>query len=152
MLPCSVIRAMNPFATPISTSPWCPSSCHVALDAFWIRGVPIWCIFILPPWVRGHGPPPADSACPPLRRCIIALQGSNGGCGKSSVGHWVRTQGLLVFRIIFARNCCNMNDSSTPNGYGLFPTALTWPRSEEHTSELQSRGHLVCRLLLEKKK
>src|SRR5207253_11368836 len=37
-------------------------------------------------------------------------------------------------------------------------TALpTWKpsptvRSEEHTSELQSRGHLVCRLLLEKKK
>src|SRR5690625_3489621 len=25
---------------------------------------------------------------------------------------------------------------------------LGWPRSEEHTSELQSRGHLVCRLLL----
>src|SRR5437870_8255604 len=25
-------------------------------------------------------------------------------------------------------------------------------RSEEHTSELQSRGHIVCRLLLEKKK
>src|SRR5690554_7327687 len=28
----------------------------------------------------------------------------------------------------------------------------TIPRSEEHTSELQSRPHLVCRLLLEKKK
>src|SRR2546422_4205618 len=27
-----------------------------------------------------------------------------------------------------------------------------FPRSEEHTSELQSRLHLVCRLLLEKKK
>src|SRR5437870_6734026 len=27
-----------------------------------------------------------------------------------------------------------------------------YERSEEHTSELQSRGHLVCRLLLEKKK
>src|SRR5439155_16540914 len=30
---------------------------------------------------------------------------------------------------------------------------LAWnrmPRSEEHTSELQSRGHLVCRLLLDK--
>src|SRR6266481_9747379 len=26
-----------------------------------------------------------------------------------------------------------------------------WPRSEEHTSELQSQFHLVCRLLLEKK-
>src|SRR5687768_18213120 len=30
--------------------------------------------------------------------------------------------------------------------------AATLPRSEEHTSELQSRLHLVCRLLLEKKK
>src|SRR3712207_8342970 len=33
--------------------------------------------------------------------------------------------------------------------------ALLWfwaPRSEEHTSELQSRQYLVCRLLLEKKK
>src|SRR5215510_15814691 len=37
------------------------------------------------------------------------------------------------------------------------PTVIAAPspqrrRSEEHTSELQSRGHLVCRLLLEKKK
>src|SRR5690625_1331698 len=31
-------------------------------------------------------------------------------------------------------------------------TNVTDARSEEHTSELQSRGHLVCRLLLEKKK
>src|SRR3989442_2321710 len=30
--------------------------------------------------------------------------------------------------------------------------AADWGRSEEHTSELQSRPHLVCRLLLEKKK
>src|SRR3989442_11203337 len=30
--------------------------------------------------------------------------------------------------------------------------AQGWARSEEHTSELQSRPHLVCRLLLEKKK
>src|SRR5690554_2988011 len=32
------------------------------------------------------------------------------------------------------------------------PLPLWLPRSEEHTSELQSRPHLVCRLLLEKKK
>src|SRR5690625_6221134 len=32
------------------------------------------------------------------------------------------------------------------------PPCCRKPRSEEHTSELQSRGHLVCRLLLEKKK
>src|SRR5690625_4734085 len=33
------------------------------------------------------------------------------------------------------------------------PALLAWgiPRSEEHTSELQSRGHIVCRLLIEKK-
>src|SRR5258708_9628842 len=30
--------------------------------------------------------------------------------------------------------------------------ASNWNRSEEHTSELQSPDHLVCRLLLEKKK
>src|SRR5256886_11379256 len=29
---------------------------------------------------------------------------------------------------------------------------IFWPRSEEHTSELQSQSNLVCRLLLEKKK
>src|SRR5690554_7794974 len=32
------------------------------------------------------------------------------------------------------------------------PAASRGGRSEEHTSELQSRPHLVCRLLLEKKK
>src|SRR3989442_6325878 len=32
-----------------------------------------------------------------------------------------------------------------------FPVISTYLRSEEHTSELQSRPHLVCRLLLEKK-
>src|SRR5690625_5785725 len=34
---------------------------------------------------------------------------------------------------------------------GVFGQRKTVRRSEEHTSELQSRGHLVCRLLLEKK-
>src|SRR5690625_5520120 len=37
------------------------------------------------------------------------------------------------------------------NNLGLNNRGLAG-RSEEHTSELQSRGHLVCRLLLEKKK
>src|SRR6266508_6374581 len=37
-------------------------------------------------------------------------------------------------------------------GTGRSPVQRVPPRSEEHTSELQSRGHLVCRLLLEKKK
>src|SRR5437870_9118260 len=32
----------------------------------------------------------------------------------------------------------------------VLPMETVFKRSEEHTSELQSRGHLVCRLLLEK--
>src|SRR5437870_11491333 len=38
-----------------------------------------------------------------------------------------------------------------PNPSALFLERENIRRSEEHTSELQSRGHLVCRLLLEKK-
>src|SRR3712207_6896698 len=37
-------------------------------------------------------------------------------------------------------------------GRALSTRAHRWNRSEEHTSELQSRQYLVCRLLLEKKK
>src|SRR2546422_5121242 len=37
-------------------------------------------------------------------------------------------------------------------GLGPGPRRAWFRRSEEHTSELQSRLHLVCRLLLEKKK
>src|SRR3712207_8796942 len=43
--------------------------------------------------------------------------------------------------------------ASAPPARAATPTALNAPeRSEEHTSELQSRQYLVCRLLLEKKK
>src|SRR5439155_8534979 len=42
---------------------------------------------------------------------------------------------------------------SSPYSFqGMGEQGLKLLRSEEHTSELQSRGHLVCRLLLEKKK
>src|SRR2546422_4364540 len=37
-------------------------------------------------------------------------------------------------------------------GRNVRPRVAAFQRSEEHTSELQSRLHLVCRLLLEKKK
>src|SRR5690625_5853674 len=42
--------------------------------------------------------------------------------------------------------------AAAPGRWQRPPGSGHWPaRSEEHTSELQSRGHLVCRLLLEKK-
>src|SRR2546429_6867055 len=48
-------------------------------------------------------------------------------------------------------------DRQQPEPRTQYAANLRWktapaPRSEEHTSELQSRLHLVCRLLLEKKK
>src|SRR5258708_27397347 len=42
--------------------------------------------------------------------------------------------------------------TGTPTPTDKRPMAMALPRSEEHTSELQSPDHLVCRLLLEKKK
>src|SRR2546429_5829634 len=42
-------------------------------------------------------------------------------------------------------------EPATPGVTGRYSNQLNY-RSEEHTSELQSRLHLVCRLLLEKKK
>src|SRR5207253_11246609 len=49
----------------------------------------------------------------------------------------------------------HQSDTSGPeqrSSSGRHARVLRPQRSEEHTSELQSRGHLVCRLLLEKKK
>src|SRR2546429_2744467 len=52
----------------------------------------------------------------------------------------------------------NVQPTSTATSTDSFPTSSDGSakskskRSEEHTSELQSRLHLVCRLLLEKKK
>src|SRR6202045_3087697 len=46
------------------------------------------------------------------------------------------------------RKSTRLNSSHVAISYAVF--CLKKKRSEEHTSELQSRGHLVCRLLLEK--
>src|SRR5439155_16550311 len=55
----------------------------------------------------------------------------------------------MGFRSTIARSTlADANESRDWRIYADFAQT----RSEEHTSELQSRGHLVCRLLLEKKK
>src|SRR2546422_8397270 len=60
---------------------------------------------------------------------------------RRAVMHGIDVAGLAktVWDGVFQPACSPL----TPNMFG---------RSEEHTSELQSRLHLVCRLLLEKKK
>src|SRR5690625_6885478 len=58
--------------------------------------------------------------------------------------------------ILYTNDAVAIVFSDEPNVtyYGEYAGTPGWEekRSEEHTSELQSRGHLVCRLLLEKKK
>src|SRR3989442_8153248 len=49
-------------------------------------------------------------------------------------------------------SCRWSRSSPAPTSPRAAPSSSLASRSEEHTSELQSRPHLVCRLLLEKKK
>src|SRR5437870_100207 len=58
---------------------------------------------------------------------------------------WYQTQGRITHFVSM------LGTSGTFTGTTRMETKWVM-RSEEHTSELQSRGHLVCRLLLEKKK
>src|SRR5258708_29597908 len=55
-----------------------------------------------------------------------------------------------LFRSIFARK--TSSSGSTLSSFAQMIKLNSLGRSEEHTSELQSPDHLVCRLLLEKKK
>src|SRR5690606_39716821 len=64
---------------------------------------------------------------------------------------------IVGVRMLFSKIWIIMKSIMTPmasEGFGEMRVynSGTAPRSEEHTSELQSRENLVCRLLLEKKK
>src|SRR5690625_4524867 len=77
--------------------------------------------------------------------------GGDGGDGASiifEVDEGLRT--LLDFRYQrhFKAKRGENGMNSNMHGKNSEPLILKVPRSEEHTSELQSRGHLVCRLLL----
>src|SRR2546429_3615879 len=56
---------------------------------------------------------------------------------------------LFPYTTLFRSRRCVMRAGCLP---GKAADRASTARSEEHTSELQSRLHLVCRLLLEKKK
>src|SRR3712207_8617264 len=78
-----------------------------------------------------------------------------------SRGHHVLREGLAALELRRLLRRPEAGDARVPDGVGgtgdqghLGPDdhEVGLPRSEEHTSELQSRQYLVCRLLLEKKK
>src|SRR5690625_6478638 len=82
-----------------------------------------------PSWVSSSSPSPSKD----LSWTMSGRSSTPYSCGSSAF--------LLA-------SSSTMNIPASP----LYTWSSVCPRSEEHTSELQSRGHLVCRLLLEKKK
>src|SRR3712207_8905569 len=71
--------------------------------------------------------------------------GRTGACLPAVPGQGGQRRGLVAQ--LLGRAAQLVPDLRRPGG-----RRLADPRSEEHTSELQSRQYLVCRLLLEKKK
>src|SRR5699024_11734404 len=88
-------------------------------------------------WVRSTTPSSRERLTPPLSR----IRGTTRACGPHH-RHGPAASSPLAARISFFPHLL----------YSHAPGRSTNPRSEEHTSELQSRFDLVCRLLLEKKK
>src|SRR3989449_9327517 len=88
------------------------------------------------------------------RRSYVTITGTARLARPLRLGRWRwpgallvgAVLGLSVFIPLGVLLAQTGSDRSTPSGMN------TDRRSEEHTSELQSRLHLVCRLLLEKKK
>src|SRR5699024_12061076 len=78
----------------------------------------------------------------PILSCVISLP---TGKISSARAHQISTQHSTPKR--WRRSITTSSNPST-----TVSTAVALQRSEEHTSELQSRFDLVCRLLLEKKK
>src|SRR2546422_2920413 len=91
---------------------------------------------------RGDGPEPLSSlavwrGAGALRAGGVARRRAGAAAGQGGACRVART---------------HRPPAAAPDGRHAAPARSPQPRSEEHTSELQSRLHLVCRLLLEKKK
>src|SRR3712207_8118537 len=94
--------------------------------------------------------PPRSTLFPytTLFRSRVLVTGASGGVGLAAV-QLAKRRGATVIAVCSASKAADVMaqgaDQTVDRGADLV-------RSEEHTSELQSRQYLVCRLLLEKKK
>src|SRR5437870_13487478 len=87
----------------------------------------------------------AESACSPSSHTPTStLRRSPSLRTRREDGIPWTTSWLIDVHRVAGKSYSPLNDGRAPGCERM--------RSEEHTSELQSRGHLVCRLLLEKKK
>src|SRR5439155_27216808 len=90
--------------------------------------------------------PPRSPLFPTRRSSDLGrYHASNARTRRSSGKRYIHTSATVIVPMPPRRTA-----GTVPSSAALSPARNS--RSEEHTSELQSRGHLVCRLLLEKKK
>src|SRR3989442_10905536 len=85
-------------------------------------------------------------SCSPNSCWIWRSDGASGSCSP------IQTKLSGCLTMTSSISVIGTSASLRPCAYATEFTMLIVSRSEEHTSELQSRPHLVCRLLLEKKK
>src|SRR3712207_8278417 len=64
---------------------------------------------------------------------------------------WLQTERVLLWKRLLQSSLLSINQHNNKSKKSYKSSAKLQRRSEEHTSELQSRQYLVCRLLLEKK-
>src|SRR5690606_41640942 len=84
-----------------------------------------------------------------LLKFVLGLTGGIGS-GKSAASHWFEAQGITVVDAdVVAREVVELGQPALTQIQQAFGdwVLLADGRSEEHTSELQSRENLVCRLL-----
>src|SRR5690625_2494215 len=101
-------------------------------------------------WVREYAPEVK----------VVELDRNYGYAGGNNRATAAATGDILLFLnndVAVTKNWLDPLSDTFRNGVAdiVQPKLRSWRdpdyRSEEHTSELQSRGHIVCRLLLEKK-
>src|SRR5690349_22838131 len=98
-------------------------------------------------------PPPSPTLFPytTLFRSLLARGSPASGVSTEPVGHHVWAQSSAGFVGLSATHGAMRSLRWPATEHCVLETCSARKRSEEHTSELQSRRDLVCRLLLEKK-
>src|SRR3712207_8754757 len=89
--------------------------------------------------------PPRVSTLFPYTTLFRSAAGVSGAAMPAMIGHRTGSD------VCFGQDSQDWGDWGTLSGVRRAPRRPNPVRSEEHTSELQSRQYLVCRLLLEKK-
>src|SRR5690348_17797633 len=92
-------------------------------------------------------PPPRSTLFPytTLFRSLLFTKQERNSQSVSAIEHW-------TLRLALEAQACSLMGNLVMDIFEAKKIIYTAQRSEEHTSELQSPVHLVCRLLLEKKK